>query len=61
MLTDFAEKMRNGADNITEVVKDTINFGISFEEALPATTYVEVEMNGKTYMVKIEATIIKTR
>lgn len=61
MLTDFTEKMRNAADDITEVVKDTINFGIPFEEALPATTYTEIEMNGKTYVVKIEATIIKVK
>ena len=61
MLDNFNAKMTEGIKDITDCVKDTINLGYKIDETLPATTYKEVEVNGKTYLMKIEVSILKSK
>lgn len=57
----FGEKIIKGANDIINITNDCLEMGCTFEETFPATSYVEVEAEGKTFLMKIEVTIIKSK
>lgn len=55
----FNDKMIEGINAIMDITDDCLDFGCELEDTLPATSYVEIEAEGKTYLVKIEVTFVR--
>ena len=58
MITNFVEKMTEAINEIHEMNMECVNdFGEEYANCFPAMATKIIEINGKTYLVKIEFTI----
>ena len=58
---NLKEQIISGADKIEYAVNDCIDYGFDYENIFPASTYIEVEMNGKTYIMELEVRMIREK
>ena len=56
-MKNFEEKIMDAAKNLVNITEDTVNFGFEFPECFPATTYLQYEKDGKSYVMKLELSI----
>lgn len=54
----WEEAITEGAQELIEMTKDTLDFGFRFEECFPATAYKRIYLgNGEFKRIKIEITL----
>ena len=58
-MTNLDEKLIEQTKEMIELINDSIKFGCTFEENLPATNYFIATVDGKDYQFKLELNIIK--
>lgn len=58
-MTDLNKKVMEKTEEMMDLVNDSMRFGCTFEESLPATNYFIVTVDGKDYQLKLELSINK--
>lgn len=59
-IQNLRENLRKGCDDITELVKSSIEeFDVEFEQTFPATAYIVVENNGNKYKMAIDVRLLR--